>query len=164
MKSNITRMNKKIFSFIFLSVPLLLFTEIFAFSSDSNLLIVNDSDCIVSDYRILDTDSDSIYLKNMFTTVYGNAYQLEFGIISKGNVKVYITDIDSNVICKIIDSEFGKGKYIFELAHLLFQHYKFSTGEFKIQFFYFPENNTNQIIRKDTAFFLFKKKYDPNSE
>ncbi|MBE2255188.1 MAG: hypothetical protein IAE65_03235 [Ignavibacteria bacterium] len=156
-------MNKIIFSFVYLLVSLLLFTELNAFSCDSNLEKGNDSLCIISEYEIKDTETDSTYLKNMFTTVYGNAYQLEFGIVYKGKVKVYIADIDSNIICKIIDSEFDKGKYLFELIPLLFNSDKFSSDVYRILFYYYP-NNINQMIMKDTAFYLFKKKYNPNSE
>ncbi len=157
-------MNKIIFSFIFIFVSMLFFTELFAISNDSNLVIENDSDCIVSEYIIKDTVTDSTYLKNMFTTVYGNVYQLEFGIVYNGKVKVYIADIDSNVICKIIDSEFDKGKYLFELIPLLFNSDKFHTNFYRIKFYFYPFDKKDYLIKKDTAFILIKSSNDENQK
>ncbi|HCN38394.1 MAG TPA: hypothetical protein DIS94_11865 [Bacteroidetes bacterium] len=143
---------------------MLFFTELFAISNDSNLVIENDSDCIVSEYIIKDTVTDSTYLKNMFTTVYGNVYQLEFGIVYNGKVKVYIADIDSNVICKIIDSEFDKGKYLFELIPLLFNSDKFHTNFYRIKFYFYPFDKKDYLIKKDTAFILIKSSNDENQK
>jgi len=100
----------------------------------------------------------------MFTTVYGNAYRLEFGIVNKGNVKVYIADIDSNIICKIIDSEFEKGNYKFALIPLLFNSDRFNTNFYRIIFYFYPYDKKDYLIKKDTAFILIKSKEDPNSE
>lgn len=157
-------MNKIIFSFIFLSVSLIFFTDVNAISNDSTLLSVNDSDCIVSEYKIKDTETDSTYLKNMFTTVYGNVYQLEFGIVCKGKVKAYISDIDSNIICKIIDSEFEQGKYLFELIPLLFNSVKFNTNFYRIKFYFYPFDKKDYLIKKDTAFILIKSSKDENKK